>query len=637
MFKGFNGLSIFGAKYNGINLITPEEGLATGENANLSHMFEGSQVYTLEPTNFDKAIDPEVDIQRNVYKSVGMALKDVIKTNNAVNMSYMFADTYSQSLSKLDGEKEYTYRYSSIDVSGCDISKVTDMSYMFAGAFWKMPPYQDIVGNPTKMAGLLTLFDKPTNDDVLYINASHMFDGCSAESIDIDNLPMNRFNDVSYLFAFYGSVNCYGIVDNLDKLTFANNAKVAGLFFMSFIKSRDGSEISLDLKGIDVSEITDMSYMFFNFKPAKLDISTWNPKACTNMEGMFMSFGKDFSTSSQSGSVDPTTFSPTVLELPKTLSKDTGWHTGLNCNMKWMFALCSADVDLSGFDVSKVTDMTGMFMCYGSSVNDVAFVLKNIAANVLQYIKNLLSQIMKTPSMSLEGISEEDMSLAVLACLIDGQGSDLVDIASLPTLQEYRNKISDGTSAIDYLSSDYASSVKIATEGITSVEINNEYIEDGADAVKFDKGSANEIYNDLYSNSAISSSYYNSSLIGAYNSTSNSYTNDLKNAINDVLADSEFNEFFAFAGLSSVDVSNSSVPNMNLKPFKITIPEDFCPASDEFLLNKRLCSMKGMFALCNLTNIQLEEGKTINDYMPDLTCLDTTYVCDMSYMFTGYY
>lgn len=33
--------------------------------------------------------------------------------------------------------------------------------------------------------------------------------------------------------------------------------------------------------------------MFFNFKPKELDISTWNPSSCVNMEGMFMSFGVD--------------------------------------------------------------------------------------------------------------------------------------------------------------------------------------------------------------------------------------------------------------------------------------------------------------------------------------------------------
>ena len=56
-----------------------------------------------------------------------------------------------------------------------------------------------------------------------------------------------------------------------------------------------------------------MSYMFYGFKPKSLDISTWHPDSCINMEGMFMNFGTD--SLDKNLSAEPYS---TTLKLPKT-------------------------------------------------------------------------------------------------------------------------------------------------------------------------------------------------------------------------------------------------------------------------------------------------------------------------------
>ena len=93
-----------------------------------------------------------------------------------------------------------------------------------------------------------------------------------------------------------------------------------------------------NLNNIDVSAITDMSYVFEDLDPHDIDISKWNVSKVENMTGMFQdceNFNSDLSA----------------------------WDVSNVKSMRNMFLSCkNFNCDLSAWDVRNVKDMDGAFM-----------------------------------------------------------------------------------------------------------------------------------------------------------------------------------------------------------------------------------------------------------------------------------
>ncbi len=108
----------------------------------------------------------------------------------------------------------------------------------------------------------------------------------------------------------------------------------------------------IDVTEIDVSNVTDMSRMFYSCKKLKcLDLHTFDTSKVTSMREMF-----EYCRG---------------LEEVDTSSFNTANVT----NMYYMFFYCDSlkNIDVSGFDTSKVTDMTSMFfMCKSLSSLDIS-------------------------------------------------------------------------------------------------------------------------------------------------------------------------------------------------------------------------------------------------------------------------
>ena len=125
-----------------------------------------------------------------------------------------------------------------------------------------------------------------------------------------------------------------------------------------------------DLKNLDTSAVTDMSYLFYDCtRLTSVDLTGWDTSHVTNMSGMFN--GDPFG-GSRLTTVDMTgwdTSSVTDMSFMfrycrSLMSLDASkLDTSSVTNMRQMFYSCTSltSLDLSSWDTSKVQDMSGMF------------------------------------------------------------------------------------------------------------------------------------------------------------------------------------------------------------------------------------------------------------------------------------
>ena len=231
----------------------------------------------------------------------------------------------------------------SLDLSGLDISQVTDMEEMFQSCL------------------ALTSLDLSGWDTSRVTNMGSMFGGCRAlASLDLSGWDTSQVTNMCGMF--YG---CSSLA-SLDLSGF-DTSRVTSTQDMF---SDCSSLASLDLSGWDTSEVTSMGDMFSDCSSlASLDLSGWDISRIMSTRDMF----RDCSSLA---SLDLSGWDTSrVMEMKKMFSGCSslasldlsGWDTSQVKDMTWMFYDCSslASLDLSGWDTSKVTDMAGMF--YGCS------------------------------------------------------------------------------------------------------------------------------------------------------------------------------------------------------------------------------------------------------------------------------
>ena len=227
----------------------------------------------------------------------------------------------------------------SLDLSGLDTSRTTDMGSMFRGC--RLITSLDLSGLDTSsvmnmdcMFGecrLLISLDLSGLDTSSVTNMREMFRGCSwLASLDLSGLDTSRVENMDWMFDGCSSLT------SLD-LSGLDTSRVGS---MSSMFSNCSSLASLDLSGLDTSRATDMSSMFSNCSSlASLDLSGLDTSRVKTMSCMFD--GCSWLAS---------------LDL-------SGLDTSSVGNMDCMFRGCSllTSLDLSGLDTSHVGSMSSMF------------------------------------------------------------------------------------------------------------------------------------------------------------------------------------------------------------------------------------------------------------------------------------
>ncbi len=259
-------------------------------------------------------------------------------TSNVINMNSMFYCTAHDSASF------------NIDLSDWNVSKVKDMTWMFAlcgsnATTWSIG---DLSG--WRMSSATTVYQ--------------MFESAGQKATtwnigDLSDWDVSKVENMGGMFIGAGEYASVWDIGDISEWNTSNVTNMSGTFGRA---GYNATTFDLDLSGWDTSKVTTMSGMFANVGREKatsvtLDLSGWDLSSLTNMSEMFTYFGASRAT----------TYSIEGIE---------SWDTSNVTNMEKMFSYAlgstqSFDFDFSSWDTSSVTNIISMF--YFTAKNATSF------------------------------------------------------------------------------------------------------------------------------------------------------------------------------------------------------------------------------------------------------------------------
>ena len=216
------------------------------------------------------------------------------------------------------------------DIDTPDLTKVTDMNYMFFGCFaFNQPLNHWNVSQVTDMSGMFAYcraFNQPLNNWTVsqVIDMNSMFKECEVFNQSLNHWDVSKVTNMSEMF-----YNCHAFNQPLENWNVSQVTDMSRMFFQCAFNQ--------PLQKWDVSKVTNMHSMFFNCHAFNQPLNNWDVSQVTNMYGMFdhcSAFNQPLA----------------------------GWDVSKVTNMRFMFSDCKAfNQPLNNWDVSKVTDMGFMF------------------------------------------------------------------------------------------------------------------------------------------------------------------------------------------------------------------------------------------------------------------------------------
>lgn len=179
------------------------------------------------------------------------------------------------------------------------------------------------------------------------------FAGCSYLDVKASDVP-DLSKTSSLKAAFW---NCY----NLKGGHSFNNWNVSNVTNMRYLFNKAES-FNQDISGWDVSKVTDMGWLFNGAADFNEDISVWDVSKVTNFSWAFngaVSFNQDISR----WNVSSATHMYKTFSHAFSFNQDiSDWDVSNVINMSYMFEnAVSFDQDISDWNVSAVTEMSNMF------------------------------------------------------------------------------------------------------------------------------------------------------------------------------------------------------------------------------------------------------------------------------------
>ena len=298
-------------------------------------------------------------------KSVRNLNIDGIDTSNVWYMAGMFACQDSGATPK-----------NPIDFSKIDVSKVTDISYMFFRSNFSSI---DLSSWDTKrlkyVDGLFSGAIKPKNIDLSswdvrsLLRTNKMFASAGTEHINLSGWNSNQLTDTSEMF-----LDTYALQTlNLDGFNTSNVTNMSGVFATSVVPN-------LNLSSFDTSKVTNMSSMFRGMQHLNtLNVSNFNTSSVTDFGQMFRG----------------------IVVADRTLNV-LNFNTSNAVAMPMMFDGTNliGNLDLSSFNTSKVIDMSNMFS------NSVFLNSVNLSSFNTSAVTNMAGMFYRTLGMAVIDISK---------------------------------------------------------------------------------------------------------------------------------------------------------------------------------------------------------------------------------------
>ena len=131
----------------------------------------------------------------------------------------------------------------------------------------------------------------------------------------------------------------------------------------AILKKRLAKDKDTNLNDIDVSKITDMSWLFYNLDPHNIDISQWNVSNVTNMTHMFK-YCKHFNCDLGDWDVSNVEDMSNMFYCCENFKGEGLEYWNVSCvkNMEFMFSYCkNFNYFLGDWDISNITNMEYMF------------------------------------------------------------------------------------------------------------------------------------------------------------------------------------------------------------------------------------------------------------------------------------
>jgi len=315
-----------GAFFNAINLISVPTSLPlTSTITNMYALFCGCNIFNQDISGWDFSNVHDI---ASMFYNTNAFNQDISSWNidNVTRTTYMFsgATAFNNGGVALNwGSKTANFNDSfgmfrdassfNQDISGWDVSNITNMTEMFNGA---------------------TLFNQPIGSwNVSSVtNMSYMFRNTSAFNQDISSWIVSSVTNMSYMFMYAYSFN-----QDISSWNVSSVTDMSYMFYSAGSFYNGGLSNALSWSaGTGTMNVTNMSNMFMFAYGFNNDISSWNVSNVTNMNNMFKGvsgFNQDISNwdvsnvTIMTGMLDgATAFSPdeTITNLDKVLNS---WST----------------------------------------------------------------------------------------------------------------------------------------------------------------------------------------------------------------------------------------------------------------------------------------------------------------------